>query len=246
MRTLFFSLLLLLGYQLSAQTNLYLIGDSTMSDKRDPQINPETGWGQVLPEFLKGDIKVENHAVNGRSTKSFIDEGRWDKVYQKLQKGDYVFIQFGHNDQKENSPKRFTNPSTAYRKNLEFFIKQTLSKGATPILFTPLVRRNFNKDMSLVDTHGFYPLIVRILSLEMNIQLIDLQTLSEQLVIDYGYENSKDLFLHLKRNENSYYPKGKKDNTHLSRLGANKIAFLVVKELKRSGILLNYIKNSEQ
>ncbi len=115
----------LFSLSINAQTKLYLIGDSTMSDKRDPELNPETGWGQVLPQFFNDHISIENHAVNGRSTKSFIDEGRWQKVYQKLQEGDYVFIQFGHNDQKANSPKRFTNPTTAYRSNLTFFINQT-------------------------------------------------------------------------------------------------------------------------
>lgn len=241
MRTLLFSLILLLGYQLNAQTTLYLIGDSTMSDKRDPQINPETGWGQVLPEFLQGDIKVENHAVNGRSTKSFIDEGRWDKVYQKLQKGDYVFIQFGHNDQKSKSPKRFANPTTAYRQNLVLFVNQAREKGAHPVLFTSLVRRNFNKKHSLVDTHGIYPLVVRVLAMELELPLIDLQTLSEELVLSYGEEASKQLYLHYKRGENSYFPKGKKDNTHLSRLGARKIAGLIVEHLKEKNILTNYI-----
>jgi lysophospholipase L1-like esterase len=231
----------LFSLSINAQTKLYLIGDSTMSDKRDPELNPETGWGQVLPQFFNDQISIENHAVNGRSTKSFIDEGRWQKVYQKLQERDYVFIQFGHNDQKATSPNRFTNPTTAYRSNLAFFINQTRSKGAIPVLFTSLVRRNYNKDHSLVDTHGLYPVIVRLLANELNVPLIDLQSLSETLVLSYGEEESKTLYLHFKRKEHPYFPKGKKDNTHLSRLGALKVATLVVAALKEKKLLENYM-----
>ena len=107
---------------LSAQENptLYLIGDSTMSDKKNPESNPEHGWGQVLPELLTETIKVSNHAVNGRSSKSFITEGRWEAVLKTLKAGDFVFIQFGHNDQKYKDSTRYTNPFTQYRYNLEF------------------------------------------------------------------------------------------------------------------------------
>jgi len=234
-------LIAFMSFNAQAQTTLYLIGDSTVSDKKDPEINPETGWGQVLPEFFNKKLHIKNHAVNGRSTKSFIDQGRWSKVLNQLKKGDVVFIQFGHNDQKFNSPKRFTNPTTTYRKNLELFVRETRSKGAIPVLFTSLVRRNFNKKHSLVDTHGIYPIVVRILSMELNVPLIDLQTLSEDLVLSYGEEASKELYLHYKRKEHPYYPKGKKDNTHLSRLGATKIASLIVKELQKKEILNQYI-----
>ena len=93
-----------------ARFTVYLIGDSTMADKPDPEHNPERGWGQALPRFLDGAVTVRNHAVNGRSSRSFIGEGRWDSVRVRLRKGDYVLVQFGHNDQKVEDSTRYTNP----------------------------------------------------------------------------------------------------------------------------------------
>ncbi|MEC8884315.1 MAG: rhamnogalacturonan acetylesterase, partial [Bacteroidota bacterium] len=136
---------------------LYLIGDSTMADKKNPEENPEHGWGQVLPELLNDAIEVSNHAVNGRSSKSFITEGRWETVLETLKKGDFVFIQFGHNDQKFKDSTRYTNPFTQYRYNLERYVKETREAGATPILMSSIVRRKFNEHGTLEDTHGNYP-----------------------------------------------------------------------------------------
>lgn len=224
--------LVLMTYNTKAQnTTLFLIGDSTMSDKKKPEVNPEYGWGQVLPEFLTQNIKVENHAVNGRSSKSFIDEGRWDAIVEKLDSGDYVFIQFGHNDQKIKSPERFTNPFTGYRRNLEKFVKETKEKGAKPFLFTSIVRRKFNKYGVLVDTHGDYPLVVRLVADDLDVHFIDLQRFTEELELSYGEEESKKLHLHFSRGENDYYPKGKIDNTHLSEKGANFVANLAIQEV---------------
>src|ERR1700756_3321271 len=107
------------------KTTLYTIGDSTMDNKKDPDKNPEHGWAQVLQPFFKENFVVENKAVNGRSTKSFINEKRWDSIYKKLKKGDYVFIEFGHNDEKIEDSTRYTNPHTAYRYNLIRFVKET-------------------------------------------------------------------------------------------------------------------------
>lgn len=105
---------------------LFLIGDSTMANKDNPDKNPEHGWGQVLSPFLTSEIEIQNHAVNGRSSKSFRTEGRWDKVEKQLKKGDFVVIQFGHNDQKVKDSTKFTNPHTQYRANLERYVKDFL------------------------------------------------------------------------------------------------------------------------
>ncbi|MGJ8667155.1 MAG: rhamnogalacturonan acetylesterase [Patiriisocius sp.] len=210
---------------------IYTIGDSTMADKTDPEKNPERGWCQVFTTFLNSEITLENHAVNGRSTRSFISEKRWDSVHNKLEEGDYVFIQFGHNDQKKNSPERYTNPYTAYRNNLIKFVEETRIKKATPILFTSISRRKFNQDSTLVDTHGAYPLIVRLVANEYNVHLVDLQYVTEILEESYGVEKSKKLHLHFEPNEIAYYPEGIEDNTHLSLLGATEISSLAVKEL---------------
>ena len=109
-------------------TTVFMIGDSTMANKKLEGNNPERGWGQMLPGFFTEDIRVDNHAVNGRSSKSFIDEGRWDKVIAHVQKGDYVFIQFGHNDEKPDEA-RHTEPGTTFDANLRRFVRETKEKG---------------------------------------------------------------------------------------------------------------------
>lgn len=234
------------GLNLQAQElNLYLIGDSTMSDKKNPEENPEHGWGQVLPELLIDKIKVNNHAVNGRSTKSFIDEGRWEEVLKQLQPGDYVFIQFGHNDQKFKSPDRFTNPFTGYRSNLERFVNEARAKGANPVLFSSIVRRNFNEYGTLVDTHGEYPLVVRMVADDLEVPFVDLQRTTENLLLSYGEEDSKNLHLHFEAGENDYYPEGIADDTHLSEKGAVIVASLALKDLaKLDKVFKKYIRDS--
>lgn len=240
--------LVLVDFSLQAQEQdltLYLIGDSTMSDKKDPEQNPEHGWGQVLPELLTTKIKVENHAMNGRSSRSFIGQDRWKAVLEKLQPGDYVFIQFGHNDQKFKSPDRFTNPFTGYRSNLEKFVKETRKKGANPVLFSSIVRRNFNEHGTLVDTHGEYPLVVRMVADNMEVPFVDLQRFTENLLLFYGEKDSKKLHLHFEAGENAYYPDGKADNTHLSKKGATLVASLALKELAKLDVAFKkYIKES--
>lgn len=225
----------------SNKITIFTIGDSTMANK-DERAFPETGWCQVLSEFLDTTaVIVQNHAVNGRSSKSFIGEGRWEKVYELLKPGDYVFVQFGHNDQKDQSPDRFTNPYTGYRQNLRMYIEKSREKGAIPVLFTSIVRRNFNDKGTLIDTHGAYPEVVRSVAAELNVPLIDLQIITEQLVLEMGVENSKSMFLHVQPGQYPGYPNGKEDNTHLNREGAMLIAGKAVDELKIKCPKLNRI-----
>jgi lysophospholipase L1-like esterase len=241
LKTFLLALLLLNGVP-EKKASLYLIGDSTMAGKTADKY-PETGWGQVLPSFFSSEIIIKNHAVNGRSTKSFIEEGRWRALVDSLHKGDYVCIQFAHNDEKSDDSLRFTNPVTAYRSNLIRFITETREKGAFPILITPIVRRNFNEEGVLVDTHGLYALVIHEVSLEYNVPLIDLQLLTEELVILLGEESSKKLFNWLDPGEHANYPEGKQDNTHLNRTGAMEVARLFVQEVEKQDLgLNNYIK----
>ncbi|WKL49476.1 rhamnogalacturonan acetylesterase [Flavobacterium pectinovorum] len=214
------------------KTTVYTIGDSTMANKKDPDRNPEHGWAQVLQPFFKDNIVIENKAVNGRSTKSFINEKRWDSIYKRLKKGDYVFIEFGHNDEKIEDSTRYTNPHTSYRYNLIKFVKESREKGAIPVLLTSIARRNFNQKGVLVPTHGEYPLETRLIAQEYKVPFIDLGYLTELLEESYGPEKSKQLHLHFKAGENAYYDKDKADDTHLSLLGANKIAQIVVNQIK--------------
>lgn len=243
-RNLIAVLIFLSGIAFAQQKpTLYLIGDSTMADKENPDKNPEHGWGQMLPALMTKDIVIQNHATNGRSSKSFRTEGRWDKVLQQLKKGDFVIIQFGHNDQKINDSSRFTNPYTQYRANLERYVRETRAKGATPVLMTSIARRNFNENGVLVDTHKEYPLVVRLVADDLKVPFVDLQLLTEQLEISYGPEKSRKLHLHYKEGEDPYYPKGKDDDTHLSELGATLVAQMAARSLKslKSG-LEKYIK----
>lgn len=216
----------------SQKTTIYSIGDSTMATKVNPATNPEFGWCQVLPTFFKPDVVIDNRAVNGRSTKSFISEKKWEAVYKVLKPGDYVFIQFGHNDGKVTDSLRYTNPHTAYRYNLIQFVKEAREKGAIPILFSPIARRNFNEQGVLISKHETYSMEMRLVAQEFNVPFIDMEYLTESLEIAYGPEKSKQLHLHFKPGEVPYYPEGKDDDTHLSIKGATEIAKIAVAQLK--------------
>jgi lysophospholipase L1-like esterase len=229
---------------LGQKPTIYGIGDSTMSNKIQPDKNPERGWGQMLPLFFNDAITIDNRAVNGRSTKSFIEEKRWDTIYKLLKPGDYVFIQFGHNDQKEKDSTRYTNPHTAYRHNLIRFVNEAREKGAIPILFSSIARRNFNEQGVLIGTHGDYPLETRLVAQKYKVAFIDMEYYSELLEQSYGPEKSKKLHLHYKAGEIPFYKEDKADDTHLSVEGATVIANIVIKELEKTKLdLVKYIKN---
>lgn len=213
----------------AAKQRIFMIGDSTMANKTE-KVYPETGWGQVFSTFFNPSVVVDNHAQNGRSSKSFIDEGRWEIVLNQLQKGDMVFIQFGHNDQKDKAPTRFTNPYTQYRFNLKRYVNETRAKGAIPVLFTSVVRRNFNDEGVLIDTHGVYTEVVRSVAAELKVPFVDMQLFTEQLVVELGVEGSKAIYLHVESGHENY-PNGKIDNTHLNRDGALRLAELVANEV---------------
>lgn len=204
-----------------------MIGDSTMANKKLDGGNPERGWGHALPRFFTEDIRVSNHAQNGRSSKSFIDEGRWETVLSQIKKGDYVFIQFGHNDEKSDE-KRHTEPGSTFDDNLRRYVNETRSKGGIPVLFNAIVRRNFNEEGVLVDTHGAYLESPRNVAKELNVPFIDLNKLTHDLVQGLGVEPSKKLFVWIEPNTVPMAPKGKEDNTHLNVYGAKTIANLAL------------------
>lgn len=237
-------LLLLISLNCLAQKpTIYGIGDSTMANKVKPDENPERGWGQMLPLFFNDNITIDNRAVNGRSTRSFITEKRWDAIYKILKPGDYVFIQFGHNDAKEKDSLRYTNPHTAYRHNLIRFVKESREKGATPIIFSSIARRNFNENGVLISTHGDYTMEARLVAQEYNVTFIDLEYYTELLEQSYGPEKSKQLHLHYKAGEIPYYKEDKADDTHLNVKGATEIAKIAVDELEKTKIdLVRYLR----
>ncbi len=223
--------------QIQRPIGLYLMGDSTMADK-PLQDNPERGWGQILPQFFNDNVQIHNHARNGRSTKSFIKEGRWQNVYDSLQAGDYVMIQFGHNDQKESDSTRYADPHGAYNNNLRLFINGIRAKRAQPVLLTPVVRRRFDEQGNFMESHGVYPDVVRDIAKQMNVPLIDLYKLSRELIIKEGEESSKKIFLWVEPGQYALFPQGKQDNTHFTEYGARQIAVLVVEQLKASDLEL--------
>lgn len=228
---------------------IFMIGDSTMANKKMDGGNPERGWGMVLPGFFSEDIRVDNHAANGRSSKSFISEGRWEKVISRVKKGDYVFIQFGHNDEKADST-RHTDPGTTFDEILRRYVNETRAKGGIPVLFNSIVRRNFvqpadasiAKDVRrtpgekelpkegtvLFDTHGAYLDSPRNVAKELGVVFIDMNKITHDLVEGLGPVESKKLFMFVAPNQIPAFPKGREDNTHLNVYGARTIAGLAV------------------
>jgi pectinesterase len=221
--------------------HIFMIGDSTMANKT-AKAEPERGWGQMLPLFFTEKVIISNQAQNGRSTKSFIDEGRWKIVLDSLHPGDYVIIQFGHNDSKTDSA-RHTDPRTTYRANLIRFITESRNKGAYPILCTSIVRRKFDDKGQLTDTHGDYPVVTREIAKELNVPLIDMQKKTEKLVSELGPEKSTTLFVYTQPGAYPNRPEGTKDDTHLNNTGATKVAALAVEGMKEIKLpLVQFLK----
>ncbi|HEX2080115.1 MAG TPA: pectinesterase family protein [Longimicrobium sp.] len=213
--------------------SLYLAGDSTIAQKLVTR-RPETGWGEMLQQYFDIDrVRVQNHARNGRSTRTFLSEGRWRAIVDALRPGDYVFIQFGHNDGSADKMDRYTPPAD-YRANLARFVAEVRAKQANPVLMTPVMRRRFDENGVFYDAHGEYPDIVRSVAAELRVPLIDMHRSSERVLREYGAERSRRLFLHLAPGENANYPQGLEDNTHFSPAGAEVMAGLAVEGIRQS------------
>ncbi len=251
-------LIILLTASSKKHTTIFIIGDSTAAEKSNFQTNPERGWGMVLQGCFTENIQVDNHAVNGRSSKSFIDEGRWKNVLEKIKPGDYVFIQFGHNDEKPK-PDRHTDPGTTFDENLRRFVRETREKGGIPVLFSPVVRRNFyskpdgndddeklrntvndgeeniNSD-TLIDTHGAYRFCAQNVAKQEKCFFIDANRITHDIEQNMGVKGSRKLHMWFKPGEIKSIPKGRKDNTHYNVYGAhvvaNAIADAIAKEIK--------------
>lgn len=206
---------------------VYLAGDSTVADYSSSRA-PRTGWGQELNRFFDDNIVVINEAIPGRSSKSFIDEGRLDSILNQIEKGDYLFIQFGHNDEKKWDPTRYTKPYSTYKSYLKQYIDGARAKKAIPVLVTPVERRSFTVEGIAGDTHGDYPAAMKELGTEENVPVINLSEKSKALFQELGPERTKDIFLWLNARESVNYPNGVQDNTHFQKAGAEEISRLVV------------------
>ena len=204
-------------------TTVHLMGDSTMAEKDLSDGNLERGWGMMFPNFLDDSVKVINYAQNGRSTKSFIDRGLWDKVQANLKPGDWVFIQFGHNDAKESDPERYAAPFGAYQDNLRLFVRSAKAAGARAVLLTPVARRWFKEGGLDRGCHTDYPVAMAQVAQEENVPLLDITTASLDWLQGLGDEASKQYFM---------ISTGKDDNTHTVASGARKVTEMVCEKIK--------------
>ena len=250
----FTALIVLTAFQQDKVTTIFIIGDSTAANKDISGGKQERGWGMALQCYFDDNILVDNHAVNGRSSLSFIREGRWDKVLEKIRPGDYVIIQFGHNDEKSGE-KRHTDPGSTFDYIMAKYVRETREKGGIPVLMNCVVRRNFftkapqNDDDeslrtttfkdgvkmvegdSLIDTHGLYRVAPRDVAQRMNVHFVDANQITHNLEQGLGTEASKKLHMWFRPGEEPSVPDGRQDNTHYNIYGAHVVAKLLADAL---------------
>ena len=237
-------------------TTIFIIGDSTAAKKDLSKGSPERGWGMALQcYFDEAFIRVDNHAQNGRSSKDFRDRGLWQKVLDKIQPGDYVIIQFGHNDEKKKDEKRYTIPGSTFDANLARYVNETREKGGIPILMNAVVRRNFSskgvkggddealrnttfkdggkaKEGSVLqDSHGRYATQPRVVADSMHVLFVDANKITHDLEQSLGVEESKKLHMWYLPGEHPALPEGRQDNTHYNIYGAHRVAALLAEAL---------------
>ena len=213
------------GAPAGGAVTIHVIGDSTASIYAS-SLYPRTGWGQVLGDYYAPACAVvSDKALSGRSSKSFYDEGAWAPVRDALAPGDFVLIQFGHNDEKSDDLTRYTDPQTTFKQYLTTYINDTRAKQATPVLLTPIHRNGWTGTM-IKDSHGAYPPAMRELAADLNVDLIDLTLLTQLYFERIGEAATTILFMNLQPGEFPNYPDGNADNTHLRETGARAVAQL--------------------
>lgn len=213
----------------------HLAGDSTMGEPI-PERDPETGWGENLQDlFDPGRLQVVNYSKRGRSTRTFLSEGYWSALLPNVRAGDWVIVQFGHND---GSIDEEQTPPSEYRANFTRFVADIRARGGLPLLATPIVVRRFDSRGALQDTHGQYPDIVRSVAQSTGTPLLDMQQISARLVTEYGVEGSRELYQHLAPGQHPNYPGGLADNIHLSPTGARLLAQRAAQTMKAMNLPL--------
>ena len=224
---------------------IFWAGDSTVQTN-DYSTYPQTGIGQVFPLFLKENYRVENHAKNGRSTKSFIDEGRLRRIEEQIGEGDFFFIQFGHNDEKKEDPDRYTQPFSSFIENLGRFILSARERGAYPVLITPLERRLFNEAGCLEPSkHEDYVKGMELAAERWNVPMVNLYRMSREALMKAGEQESRKWYMFFPANTYERHPEESRDNTHLRYEGAVLYGSLIAEELRKLGgiykeLLLEY------
>jgi lysophospholipase L1-like esterase len=202
---------------------LFLAGDSTVVDESD---EPWTGWGQMLTRFLTPQMAVANYAESGEAANTFVAAKRFAKLLSKMKKGDYLFIQFGHNDEKQKGEGK--GPFTSYKQNLKFLIDEARKRGGIPVLITSMNRRTFDKEGRMTNSHGDYPDAVRQLAQEAHVPLIDLNRMSKTLYEAWGNEGSKKAFVHFPKGTFPNQTADLADNTHFNPYGGYELAKCIV------------------
>jgi lysophospholipase L1-like esterase len=227
----------------ASNTAIYIAGDSTASVYTQ-ECYPRSGWGQVLQNFFDQKyVTVKDQAVSGRSSKSFVVEGYLNEIAKNIRANDYLLLQFGHNDEKSDAA-RHTDPATTFKTYLTQFIDVARDKGAFPVLLTPVNRNKFDSNGKLVPTHGDYPQAMIELGRELHVPVSDITEKSRVLFETLGAEKTFKLFMNLNPGDNSNYPQGSRDNTHLTVTGATEIAKLVVTGLKEAKLpIVNYLQH---
>lgn len=214
-------------------STIFLASDSTVTDQSSGQF-PYTGWGQMLSLFLNENITVANHARSGRSSKSFIHESRLNRIAKKLRKDDYLFVQFAHNDEKDNAGG--TEPFTTYQAYLKQYLDLAKRAKAYPVLIAPMHRRLFDDHGNILNTHGNYIDAMQQLAIREKVPFVDLASFSKVYFEELGEERSKRVFLWAQQGQYENLPKGAEDNTHFSEQGAIEIARLVTKGIHKAKI----------
>ena len=216
---------------------IFIIGDSTAAKKDLTKGTPERGWGMALQQYFdEAYVVVDNHAVNGRSSKSFIDEGRWDKVLALIKPGDYVIIQFGHNDEKPQ-PERHTDPGSTFDYNIARYVRETREKGGIPVVMNPVARRNWVVASPGPSERRGEPIGAAIddealrNTTATDAPLPDANRITSELEQRLGYEGSKKLHMWYKPGEHPALPDGRQDNTHYNEYGAKVVAGLLADAL---------------
>lgn len=233
----------------SHPVRILMAGDSTMAEKpltktvtdsisgeKSEEIFLERGWGMLVSAYFDENVSIINLAQNGRSTRTFIEQGWWDKITSQLHKGDFVVIQFGHNDGAKDRADKYTSPED-YKANLIRMVEDVRTKKGKPILCTSIMRRKFDKNGKIIDTHGVYPEITREVAKLKKVPMIDMQKMTWEWLEKEGIEQSKQYFHKIPADGKSkLFPKGLDDNTHLNEAGAKVVAGMFVEEIKHQKI----------
>jgi lysophospholipase L1-like esterase len=227
--------------KMSNAITVFLCGNSTVVDQDN---EPWAGWGQMIPRFFDAPVSFANYAESGEAANSFITAGRLKKLLTQMKTGDYIFVEFGHNDQKQKGES--LGAYTSFTESLRIFIRESRARGAYPVFVTPTQRRSFDDKGRIKDTHEEYPDAMRKLAMEENVPLVDLHAMTRTLYEALGVENSKKAFVHYPADTWAGQTGVLEDNTHFNPYGAYQIAKCVITglwNLQRQGFQLDFMQN---